>query len=77
MEKLNQSWDTIMSMNFYDFENILQYYANILEDRRKEEEEDAKRHGYDESKMNPNSMMKEAQKSVQMPKLPSVNIPKF
>lgn len=75
MEKLHMQWDIIMSMQFYDFQNILNSYANILEERQKEEEDEMKKQGYDQSSMTPDNMMKQAQKS--MPKMPNINIPKF
>lgn len=68
-------WDVIMNLYFYDFQNILQSYAKILEDRRKEEEDEMKKQGYDESKYNPDTMMRQAQKSI--PKMPNINIPKL
>ena len=68
-------YDTIMSLDFYVFQNILEHYANILEERRKAEEEEMKKHGYDEKKYTPDGMMKQAQKS--MPKMPSFQMPSF
>lgn len=75
MEKLHQQWDTIMNMNFYDFQNILESYSRILEERREEEKKQAKEQGYDPKDYNPNNMMKQAQKS--MPKMPNIQMPKF
>ena len=46
-------WDVIMSLNFYDFQNILESYTRILEERKKAEEEESKKGGYDEKKYNP------------------------
>ena len=68
-------YDTIMNLQFYVFENILNSYGKILEQRREEEEAEAKKQGYDPKDYNPNTMMRNAQKS--MPKMPSVQIPKF
>ena len=68
-------YDTIMDLDFYIFENILSHYSNILEERKKAEEEEAKKQGYDEKKYNPDNMMHQAQKS--MPKMPTVQMPKF
>jgi len=73
-------WDVIMSLNFYDFQNILESYTKILEDRREAEEAEMKKHGYDEKNMNPQNMMNQAQKSMpKMPEMPTVNVnmPKF
>ena len=80
MEKLFMDWNTIMSMWFYDFQNTLETFSNILKDRKEQEEKDAKEKGYDKSKMNPNSLMKQAgnympKKSSSIPKMPSM--PKF
>jgi len=68
-------WDVIMSLNFYDFQNILDSYTRILEERKEEEEAEMKRNGYDEKSMNPQNMMRQAQKN--MPKPPVIQTPKF
>ena len=60
-------WD-IMALYFYDFENILKSYKDIIEKRN--EEEQAKKQGYDPSKYTPDSMMKSVKGS--MPKMPSM-----
>lgn len=75
MEKLHMSYDTIMNLDFYIFENILSHYTEILEDRKKAEEEEMKKHGYDEKNYNPDNMMKQASKN--MPKVPSIPMPKI
>lgn len=69
------SYDTIMNLDFYIFENILSHYTEILEDRKKAEEEEMKKHGYDEKNYNPDNMMKQASKN--MPKVPSIQMPKI
>ena len=51
-----------------------------MKDRKEQEEKEAKEQGYDKSKMNPNSLMKQAgnympKKSSSIPKMPSM--PKF
>ena len=63
-------YDTIMNLWFYDFQNVLNTYKNIVEERQKAEEEEYKKQGLDKNSMNPNSMMKNAQKN--MPKIPSM-----
>ena len=68
-------YDTIMNLDFYIFENILEHYMAILEERKKAEEEEEKKHGIDEKKYTPQNMMSQAQKS--MPKIPSLTIPKL
>ena len=75
MEKLHMSYDTIMNLDFYIFENILEHYSNILEERKKAEDEEMKKHGYDEKQMSPRNMMNQAQRN--MPKAPTFQIPKF
>ena len=75
MEKLHMQWDVIMSLNFYDFQNILDSYTRILEERKQAEDEEMKKQGYDEKTMNPQSMMQQAQKN--MPKPPVIQTPKF
>ena len=41
-----------MGMFFFDFQNVLESYSKILEDRRDEEEKQAKKQGYDPKKYN-------------------------
>ena len=55
-------WDVIMGLNFYDFQNILDSYTRILEQRKEEEEEEMKKQGYDEKNM---------------PKMPTISMPKI
>ena len=40
MEKLHMQYDTIMGMLFYEFQNVLETYSNILEERREAEEKE-------------------------------------
>lgn len=68
-------WDVIMSLNFYDFQNILDSYTRILEQRKEEEEAEMKKQGYDEKNMNPQNIMSQAKKN--MPKPPVIQTPKF
>lgn len=68
-------WDVIMGLNFYDFQNILDSYTRILEQRKEEEEAEMKKQGYDEKNMNPQNLMSQAQKN--MPKPPVIQTPKF
>lgn len=69
------SYDTIMNLQFYIFENILNHYSAILEERKKAEKEEMKSQGYDEKNYSPDSMMRQAQRN--MPKIPSIQIPKI
>ena len=75
MEQLHMSYDTIMNLQFYIFENILNHYSAILEERKKAEKEEMKSQGYDEKNYSPDSMMRQAQHS--MPKMPNIQIPKL
>jgi hypothetical protein len=69
------SYDTIMGLQFYIFENILQHYADILEERKKSEKEEMKEQGFDDKKYTPESMMRQAQRN--MPKMPEIKMPKL
>lgn len=69
------SYDTIMNLDFYIFENILEHYNNILEERKKAEDEEAKKQGYDEKNYRPETMMHQAQRN--MPKMPNIQMPKL
>lgn len=71
-------YDTIMGMLFYEFQNVLETYSSILEERREEEEKEYNEKGMD---LNPDKMMKNIQnytsKSPQMPSIPKFDIPKY
>ena len=67
-------WDVIMGLNFYDFQNILDSYTRILEERKQAEEEEMKKQGYDEKSMNPQNIMRQAQSNI--PKPPKITVPK-
>jgi hypothetical protein len=84
MEKLHMQYDTIMGMLFYEFQNILNTYSAILEERREEEKKEYEEQGINYSNFTPDKMMKNAQsymsKSPQMPsmpQMPKIDIPKF
>lgn len=68
-------YNTIMSLWFYDFQNIIETYQRILEKRKEEEKKQAKQEGYDPDKFSPDGMMKQVTNS--MPKMPTINIPKL
>jgi hypothetical protein len=78
MEKLHMQYDTIMGMLFYEFQNVLETYSQILEERREEEE---KENEENESKYSPDNMMRSAQnymsKIPQTQSIPKIDIPKF
>lgn len=75
MEKLHMSYDTIMNLDFYIFENILEHYTAILEERKKAEEEEEKKHDDNAKQYTPSNLMRQAQHS--MPKMPNIQIPKL
>ena len=63
-------YQTIMNLWMYDFQNILENYSKIVEERRKEEEKQNEEY---EKKynMSPDKYMK--QYSPQIPKVPNLN----
>lgn len=74
-------YDTIMGMLFYEFQNVLETYSKILEERREEEEKESAENGLDTSKYTPDRMMRTAQnympKMPNIPSIPNIDIPKF
>ena len=71
-------YDTIMGMLFYEFQNVLETYSNILEERREEEEKEAAENGIDTSDYSTDKMMRNAQNYMsKMPNMPKIDIPKF
>ena len=74
-------YDTIMGMLFYEFQNVLDTYSSILEERREEEEKEAADNEYDISDYSSNPIMRNAQnymsKMPQIPSMPKIDIPKF
>lgn len=77
-------YDTIMGMLFYEFQNILETYSQILEERKEEEEKEAAEHGFDPDDYSPDRMMRNAQGYMSkapsmsgMPSMPKIDIPKF
>lgn len=74
-------YDTIMGMLFYEFQNVLEAYSHILEERREEEEKEAAKNGIDTNKYTPDKMMRNAQnymsKMPNIPQMPKIDIPKL
>ena len=69
-------YDTIMGMLFYEFQNVLETYSQILEERREEEEKENEENGINSSKYSPENMMRGAQNYL--PKMPNIqNVPKI
>lgn len=71
-------YDTIMGMLFYEFQNVLETYSAILEERKEEEEKEYEENGFDMSKYNPDKIMRSAQNQMMnIPNMPKIDIPKF
>ena len=71
-------YDTIMGMLFYEFQNVLETYSAILEERREEEEKEYEENEINPSKYSPDKMMRSAQSYMpKMPNMPKIDIPKF
>lgn len=74
-------YDTIMGMLFYEFQNVLETYSTILEERKEEEEKEYAENGMDTANYSPDKMMRNAQsymsKMPQMPSMPKIDIPNF
>lgn len=71
-------YDTIMGMLFYEFQNVLETYSTILEERRENEEKEYAENGFDTYDYNPDKIMRNAQNYLpQIPNMPKINIPKF
>ena len=74
-------YDTIMGMLFYEFQNVLETYSTILEERKEEEEKEYAENGFDPSNYSSDKMMKNAQgymsKMPSMPQMPKMDIPKL
>lgn len=74
-------YDTIMGMLFYEFQNVLEAYSTILEERKEAEEKENAENGIDYNKYTPDKMMRNAQnyisKSPNFPNMPKIDIPKF
>ena len=77
-------YDTIMGMLFYEFQNVLETYSIILEERKAEEEKEAAENGFDPDDYSPDRMMRSAQNYMpnsnhmpSMPSMPKIDIPKF
>jgi hypothetical protein len=61
----------VENMPYYEYEFIVQNLIDILKEKQEAEEGQSKQYG----DMNPNSMMKNAQKSL--PKMPNIQSPKM
>ena len=71
-------YNTIMGMLFYEFQNVLETYSTILEERRENEEKEYAENGFDANDYNPDKIMRNAQNYMpQIPNMPKINIPKF
>ena len=73
-------YDTIMGMLFYEFQNVLETYSQILEERREAEEKENDKNGIDPSNYSPDRLMKSVQNYMPkstIPQMPNLNIPKL
>ena len=77
-------YDTIMGMLFYEFQNVLETYSQILEERKEAEEKENAENGLDPSDYTPDKMMRNAQSYMSksptmsgMPQMPKIDIPKL
>ena len=72
-------YDTIMGMLFYEFQNVLETYSAILEERKEEAEKEYEENGFNPSEYSSDKMMRNAQnymsKMPSMPQMPKINIP--
>jgi hypothetical protein len=73
-----------MGMLFYEFQNVLETYSAILEERKEEEEKEYEKNGFDPSDYSSDKMMRSAQSYMSkaptmsgMPQMPKIDIPKF
>lgn len=77
-EKLNMQRSELLAMPFYEYEYTVDYYQEILDERKKAEEEQQDEY---ESKYNvqeqSQSMMNQAKSNFKMPTMPSFSMPKF
>lgn len=77
-EKLNMQRSEIHAMPFYEYEYTIDYYQEIIEERRKAEEE---QQGEYENKYNvqeqSQSMMNQAKSNFKMPTVPNFIMPKI
>lgn len=67
-------YQTIMSLWYYDLENIMESYSNILEERENAEKKRAKEQGYNYN-TSPKDLMNNAKSMI--PKMPNLTIPKL
>ena len=77
-------YDTIMGMLFYEFQNVLETYSAILEERKEEEEKEYAENGMNPANYSPDKMMRNAQNYMPkapsmsgMPSMPKIDIPSF
>lgn len=77
-EKLNMQRSELLAMPFYEYEYTVDYYQEILEERKKAEQE---QQGEYENKYNvqeqSQSMMNQARSSFKMPSMSNIPMPKF
>ena len=62
------------SLPFYEYEYTLQYYNELLKERKEGEDQNAKEQG---DKYNIKGMERQMSKGLQAPKMPSFSMPKM
>lgn len=72
MENLHMDYDTIMNLWMYDFQNILERYSKMVEERR--EEEKKQNEEYEKKyNMSPDRYLKQYQSQTpKTPKMPNI-----
>lgn len=65
-------YNTIMNLWMYDFQNILERYSKIVEERKEEEKKQNEEY---EKKYNPDKFLRQAGGNSSIPKIP--NTPNF
>ncbi len=77
-EKLNMQRSELLAMPFYEYEYTIDYYQEILDERKKAEEE---QQGEYENKYNvqeqSRDMMNQARSNFKMPTMSNFSMPKF
>jgi len=60
-------YNTIMNLWMYDFQNILERYSKMVEERKEEEKKQNEEYG---KKYNPDKYMQQYKNTSSMPKIP-------
>ena len=71
MEKLHIVYGTIMNLWMYDFQNILETYGKMVEERNEEEKKQNEEYEKKYGTTSPETLLK--QYAPQLPKIPNMN----